>query len=264
MTLWFPDKGPKHWGQLDSRINHIKEDNRWCGSDSQERFEHNWKNPETQARLIELGYDDNPDCITYRFNYQGFRCDEFDDRPAGMAIGCSHVMGTGNREHETWPHILSQLMGIHIWNLGIGATGLDTQFRIIDFYARLLKPKFIVHGIPEFTRTEVFARGTWFPILPDHYHHDEWRPYWRDYFVNDENSQVNAKRNIMAIKHICQQINIPYYAMYSGFDDEDLGTARDLMHYGPKSNRKFANRMHDLILTDPTGDLDDYTRISCS
>lgn len=267
MDLWFADPGPGHGGQT-IRYNQIANASscHWAGSDTEAQWKRNWHDPAKQRRLIDLGYED-PACITYQLNTQGFRCQEFDDRPAGLAIGCSHTMGIGNRVQETWPAILGEMLNVHIWNLGVGGSGLDTQFRLLDFYAKLLRPKFVVHGVPSKTRSEIFARDRWYHVMIENYYFDKWAPYWQEYFLNDVNSDTNTKRNFMAIRWVCQQLDIPYYALWVDFQldpEKDIGTARDLMHYGPKRQTFYARSMCDLMRENPKGAVDDYTRISCS
>ena len=40
----------------------------------------------------ERGWD-RPEAITYKFNSEGFRCEEFDDSPCLVALGCSFTFG---------------------------------------------------------------------------------------------------------------------------------------------------------------------------
>lgn len=260
MALWYSERGPEH-------IYHHKSGRTetWHGVDDQERFDRHMADPVTRKKMEEYGWTDCK-TIHYRYNHQGFRCDEFDDRPAGIAIGCSHTLGTGNREHETWPSVLAGMLGTHVWNLGLGATGLDTQFRILDHYIRILKPKFVAHAVPSIQRFEVCVEESWEPVIVSGLgRHELFRPFYKEYFINDSNSQMNAKRNLMAIRWLCHMHGTPYFAIDVQFAvDWKEQAARDLMHHGPQQQRRIAQFVHELMHDNPQGALDGHTRIRCS
>lgn len=261
MPLWYPEVGPHHTGQNFKLFGAP----RWSGLDNQERFDANMANPETRKKMEQLGWTD-PDTIEYRYNHQGFRGDEFDDRPAGIAVGCSHTMGTGNRQHETWPHVLSTLLNMHVWNLGTGGSGIDTNFRLLDHYIKILKPRFVVHAVPSIQRFEVCIKDKWQAILVTSLgEHETLRPFCQEYFLNPVNSEMNAKRNLMAIRYLCHTHDVPYYALdVARAMDLEEAAARDLWHPGPVQQRIFAEYMHDFMKHNPKGALDGHTRIRCS
>lgn len=261
MSLWYPDVGPYHMGQNFKKIGAP----RWAGMDNQALFDQHMQNPETRKRLERFGWDD-PDAIEYRYNHQGFRAEEFDDRPAGIAIGCSHTMGTGNRLEQTWPHVLGNLLGVHVWNLRVGASGLDTNFRLLDHYIKILRPQFVVHAVPSLQRFEFFAFDEWHCVLLSSMgEHEDFKPFFKTYFTSDENSEMNARRNLLAIRHLCQVQSVPYYAMdVSRAMDMADRSARDLAHPGALQHRILAETMHDLMRHNPKGALDGHTRIRCS
>lgn len=251
--------GPSHEQQIGlppDRTSH------WFRPDTQERFQQHWNDPCTRQRLQELGWQD-PHCITYKFNQQGFRCAEFDDRPSALAIGCSHTMGSGIGEHDTWPSVLGGMLGLHVWNLGIVASSLDCHFRMIDFYARRLKPKFVIHAVTSVYRLEIFHEDYWQSIIINGPQTERWQPYLKDYFLYDENSRTNARRNLLAIQQVCSEIDVPYFAVSINrlLEKKHRETARDLMHYGPAGHKRFATYMHDFIINHPHGAIDDNTRI---
>ena len=113
----------------------------WSGTDSRVNFLKNLDDPEKNQLLKLLKWDTCE--ITYQYNSHGFRCTEFDDRPCGIALGCSFTQGVGLPVTTTWPYLLSQLCGIHVWNLGSGGASIDTVFRIFDHYVTKLRPKFV-------------------------------------------------------------------------------------------------------------------------
>lgn len=262
MSLWYADAGPYHVGQEFKKFDAPW----WCGMDNQERFNKNMGDAATRKRMERLGWTD-PETITYSYNHQSFRSEEFDDRPAGVALGCSHTMGTGNRLEQTWPWVLSELLGMHVWNLGVGSSGLDTNLRLLDHYIKILRPRFVVHAVPSVGRFEFFSQDKWFCMVPAYLHpeHEPFRSYFNEYYLYDENSEMNARRNLLAIRYLCQSRDIPYFALdvNRAMDMKDRG-ARDLIHPGPIQQRIFAETMHDLMRHNPQGALDGHTRIRCS
>lgn len=262
MTLWYSELGPFHLGQITRK----KDAPRWNAYDSESRYMAHMRDPHTRSRMEQLGWTD-PDAINYTYNHQGFRAEEFDDRAAGLAIGCSHTMGAGNRLEQTWPFLLSQLAGIHVWNLGVGGAALDTNFRLLDHYIKILRPRFVVHGVPQISRFEFYMNDRWWSVVAGYLPSEleQIHPYIKQYYMHDENSEINVRKNLMAIRYLCKSLDIPYYAMdVQQTMDMNECAARDLIHPGPIQQRIFAEAMHDLMCNNPQGAVDGYTRIRCS
>lgn len=261
--LWYPDIGPYHLGQNYKKFGAPY----WCGSDNEERFNKHMADGATRKKMEQLGWSD-PRAITYTYNHQGFRAEEFDDRPAGLALGCSHTQGVGIRLEHTWPRLLSESLGMHVWNLGVGASGLDTNFRLLDHYIKILRPQFVVHAVPSIGRFEFFSENAWISVLPDQWCHSRYKlfdAYFQEYYLNDENSEINARRNLLAIQHMCSSRNVPYFALDVSLTMNMCDrSARDLSHPGPAQQRIFAEAVHDLMQHNPQGALDEHTRIRCN
>lgn len=215
----------------------------WHSSDSQSLFEANKKDPNKHALLEKFGWLDTE--IKYRFNTQGFRCDEFDTRPCAVALGCSHTQGTGLREQDTWPVKLSQKLNLHVWNLGISGAAYDTVFRLAEFYIEFLKPKYVFVFEPPDTRFEyradkiykIASVQTAFPELVDN-------PFIKYWFSSDENSQLNTTRNRLAVAHLAHCNNAKFIhvdGVTVWQNPQDL--ARDLMHPGVTEQEKVVNYM---------------------
>ena len=219
----------------------------WSGTDSEKRFQENLADPYFNIQLKQLGWID-PGAITYRYNSEGFRCKEFDSRPAGIALGCSHTQGVGVDEDSTWPVQLSQLMGEEIWNLGIQGAALDTCFRILEYWIQQLNVKFVVCFVPGLGRYEVFRQG-WVNVLPRKKDCPEWlTAYQKNWVMFEENSNLNQRKNLLAMQQICDQYNVPfYYDTNESSPGSDHKHGRDLLHYGRQGHKKLAEKMHDLI-----------------
>lgn len=239
MGLWYTEKGPWHHRMLDAGQTVL-----WASSDTEELYVEHKKDPEKSRLLDELGW--TSDNIIYDYNHQGFRCEQFDDRPAGIAIGCSMTEGVGVKLAQAWPSILSEMLDVHIWNLGIGGASVASNFRILLHYLSILKPKFIVHCIPINTRfeyTDGSIRRVVSTLSPWPEAH---KAFFKNWFSYDDNSGFYSQAHAMAIRCLCYENHTPYFGIESDkftFDKQ----ARDLAHPGPAAHAKFAQDMYNLI-----------------
>ena len=158
----------------------------WSGSDQLGLFDANLKDPVKKEILTLAGWTE-PDCISYKYNNYGFRDDDFDNRSAGIALGCSFTEGTGLPKSAIWCNVLSKLLNTHIWNLGVGGASFDTVFRLLDYWLPRLSPKFVVICGPPTHRIELFDNknipknlGPWIgaPL-------SEYQKIWFDSEIND-------------------------------------------------------------------------------
>jgi hypothetical protein len=241
-----------------SRANQSGE---WNGYDSEERFNTHLNDPTSAALLKELGWD-LKNIITYSFNSCGFRCDNFDDRPAGMALGCSFTEGVSLPLNMGWPSILAEMVGTHIWNLGVGGASIETVFRVFEFYVTKLKPKFVCILIPPETRLEYKnSSGLYEIIMPQNL--GQHPSFAKDWLHFNSNGFENQKKTILAIERICSLLNIPL-VVNDIFSNHELSNmlisnshyGRDLGHFGPKFHRYQAQIMFDKLTqnTNPSTD----------
>jgi hypothetical protein len=221
----------------------------WYGHDNQTLFDQNLKNPVTRAKLEQHGWIDqqgNAVPLEYKFNSQGFRCDNFDNRPAGIALGCSHTMGIGNHLKDTWPQQLSKMMNFPIWNLGVGGSSLDTAFRMLTHYIDTLNTKFVVMWIPNMHRFEYFdSNVNVINVLAPQVDKELESRFFKSWFGNDQNSDFNHLKNMYAIQWLCSVNGVPLYCLQGS--QLYTPTARDLSHYGPDGLEFFATKMHENI-----------------
>jgi hypothetical protein len=230
---------------------------KWAGSDTRELFEQNIKNPKTYEKLKLYGWLDT-DCISYKYNKYGFRSDEFDDRPAGLALGCSHTEGIGIPEQNTWPSVLSKLLGIHIWNLGVGGVSLDTVFRLLDYWLPKLSPKFVTICIPNIARTELFQSSdlvNFGPWSTSSKKEEEF--YYRKWIDSGINLIQLRRKNLLAIQQLCHSANVKLIMLDSYLilktSDNDItpdNTARDLKHFGVQNHMYFAQQVYTALTTE--------------
>lgn len=218
----------------------------WSGSDQEERYLKNLSNLTKREILEKLGWTKS-NCITYSYNSHGFRNHEFDNRTCGLAFGCSFTEGVGVDKTHSWPDQLSNLTGLHFWNLGIGGCAMDTVFRIFEFYIDLLNPKIVILLKPPRWRVE-------YADDKDHYeiesvNSDSPDTFLKKWFTYDVNSELNTKKNYLALKTICQERSLPFFAFCPFTDLGGTGPhdARDLAHPGIESHRRFAKNIYNFI-----------------
>ena len=235
---------PNHFSSMYSN-----QTTQWSGMDSEKLFLSHINNPKKKDLLEKWGWLE-PNCISYRHNSHGFRCDEFDSRPAGIALGCSFTQGIGIKENQAWPIVLSNLLGIHIYNLGVGGAAYDTVFRLLDFYLLIINPKFVVIFEPPRSRFE-FARdkNNFEVLMPGHALYDN--IIYKNWVTNDENSFFNHRKNQLACEYLCKRHNIPVFQWSCEDSVHSLkcstNLARDLTHPGPQEHERLANLMFEKI-----------------
>jgi hypothetical protein len=227
---------PSHWDQ-----KHASTTKRWHGSDNESVYKKNCADPHRLQLLQQYGWTECHD-LTYSFNSQGFRDDEFDQQPATLALGCSFTQGVGLKVDQCWPRQLENLLQKKVWNLGIGGMCLDTCYRLLEYWINHLNVDSVFCAVPPLPRYEVFSNNEWLSVYPNGQIADWLEGYHKNYLMFDENSQLNRSKNIRAMRDICFQHNVPFYFDYLDnfyhFKNDTL--ARDLLHQGPPHQAKLA------------------------
>jgi len=214
----------------------------WVSADDEHRYlkhlETNWD------ELNEHGWIHHPQ-FTYKFNSHGFRSDEFSDEPSVLFLGCSHTIGIGMPAEDTWSRIVAKELNLKCFNLGIGASSNDTAFRLAHHYIPLLKPQLVIWLSTDLSRVELHTAdervepcGPW--TLDRGRFFDHW-------LINPINSDMLFLKNTLAIEYICKTNNIKLFheRVYNVMKQYDL--ARDLMHFGKKSNIACANTILEFL-----------------
>ena len=231
---------PSHYNQKFASTTQL-----WNHTDSEENFKKNCAVPESCKILQEQGWL-VPESLTYKFNSEGFRDDEFDQQPAGMAIGCSHTQGIGVKNEHTWPRQLQTVLGQKIWNLGVGGAALDTCYRLLDYWIKNLNIKFVICAVPGISRYEICTENNWTNFLPTSEIRSYLQGYHKEYLMYDQNSMVNRQKNLHAMKYVCYVHRVPfYYDLLEDFDNH--ANARDLQHTGISSHQELANRFYNSV-----------------
>lgn len=244
-------KKPLHFGSKYS--NQILE---WMSPDSKEVFDQSMQDPVRRALLENAGWD-KPGSITYKFNSHGFRCDEFDNSPCIMALGCSFTIGIGLPIEYTWPYLVGQQLNLKVVNLGWGGYSADSCFRLAEYWIPKLRPSYVVMLTPSSDRFELLldpsTNHNSVPVeifLPNSESslfsmRETLLKHW---FINSENGEINQRKNKLALEKLCDNYNIPCSIFdansntYWGSKDE---FARDFMHAGPTMHRNIAKKVVD-------------------
>lgn len=220
-------------------------------TDTQENFEKLSRVPEYHEYFKQNGWLE-PGAITYDINSYGFRCAEFDDQDCMIALGCSFTIGIGLPLDSTWPQIVGKQLGLVPYTLAWGGASADTCFRLAEYWVPRLMPKAVFMLSPPPSRFELIRAVGYPPIeiyLPHSESHsateiDNFLKHWH---TMEENSRLNYKKNKLAIKAMCADLDIPCF-MYDAFEHmsmsrEEVGYARDRMHAGPIGHHRLAERM---------------------
>lgn len=228
-------------------LHHINVEHRgktlhWSGSDKYRLWEKNMQDPNLYEYLKSAGWDSEY-AIEYTYNNYGFRDAEFDQRPNCLAIGCSFTEGVGLRQDQIWPTKLTNLLGMHVWNLGVGGGAADTCFRVLDHYIKILNPRAVFILIPPPMRVELHTEYGPISYLVS----DTNMPLEiKEWFLYDDNSKINRHKNILAMRQLCADANASIYIKDSLTDmPGDDNPARDLMHFGEESHDHIAKVFYE-------------------
>ena len=81
------------------------------------------------------------------FDAWGFRNKKVPQESDIVAVGDSHTYGNTARMVDAWPHVLSDLSGRQVYNMGFGGYGPNQYFYLSKTKALTLKPKTLIWGL---------------------------------------------------------------------------------------------------------------------
>jgi hypothetical protein len=215
-------------------------------TDTPERHEQLMQEPTYRRYATKLGWD-KPGAITYRINSDGFRADEFDDQPCMVALGCSYTVGIGLPDEMTWARKTATALDLRCANLAWGGYSADSCYRLAEYWIPQLNTKYVCMLVPPRHRLELLLDDQ-DPATQGQFPLEVFSPqssssllnpndqYFKHWFLNEENSWINQRKNVLAIKQLCADLGIACSVLYA--EDlmawnERLGYARDRMHAGP-------------------------------
>lgn len=216
----------------------------WSGSDQQVHYKMNLRNPVQSSLLARNGWVDKT--IEYRYNSQGFRCDEFDHRPSFLALGCSFTEGIGLPLEDAWPTILGERVGLYPWNLGVGGSSIMWCARVLEPAIDELSPKFVSVLIPPIMRVDVVdflgLSNTYIAENQSDLHSFGGvvlvtSSYLKNWFSHTDNAVLTQKQSLSYIESTCRKYNVPLVIDFlenRRLEPKENHTdlARDLMHLG--------------------------------
>lgn len=214
----------------------------WLPMDTKDLYESNLKH--RYQDLVKYEWINKK--ITYTFNSEGFRCDEFTNDPSFITLGCSNTVGIGLPIECTWPHIISEKIGLKCFNLGIGGSSSDTAFRLGYHYINKIKPKIVFFLRPYGPRLEIINKHANTPLISYgnwniNFHKLNTNDYLYHYIQDDNNFLLNREKNTLAIKLLCLELNIKFIAI-DAEKTPKLDLARDLAHRGKVSHLELVDK----------------------
>jgi len=233
-------------------INHKSTTLYWIPSDSQENFQKNSEDPVKYQLLVDRGWH-TPTAIPYVINKHGFRCDEFENNVENIVtLGCSFTMGIGLPVETTWPFLVSQALDLKLYNLSWPGSSADTCFRLAKYWLPLLKPSVVCMLTPPPVRIEIIddsnKESPSTTMMPSVNHgHPLFDIFLKTWFLHEENCQLNNLKNQLAIKQLCNELNIKIIVL-TVFDELTYNPtkidnlARDFTHAGPGEHCKLAKK----------------------
>lgn len=221
----------------------------WLAPDTKESFEKLSADPEHRKYFAQHGWD-QPGAIVYKINSHGFRCDEFDGGPYLVTLGCSYTLGYGLPMEDVWPYKLGKHLGLRVANLAWGGYSSDTCFRLAEYWVPTLKPDMVVMLTPPQDRLELLldvesidSINTPVEIFLPNSQSKFFNSadlYLKHWYLNSENGLINERKNSLAVKQLCADLNIPCYVLHSRQymqrSREEIGYARDYLHGGPQAH----------------------------
>ena len=223
-------------------------DKKFAVSDSKELF---LKNLKTMPE--DWYYRTNE--VNYTVNSKGYRAQEFESidwTNSVVMFGCSTVFGTGVDNQHTIDYFLSDLLDRPVINLGVASTSITYSLHnAVILNQNYPMPKAVVNLWTEYSRTPYY--------LPDRV--DNKGAWNEDNFVyewlhHDSNPATHAVFAQMISHQLWKDKTSYYEATFFSttaklFGCEHLSVfdqARDLIHYGRKTNKAIAEKIANNIL----------------
>jgi len=211
-------------------------------------------------------YRHNP--IKYTVNSKGYRTKEFDQidwKNSIVMFGCSHVFGIGNDDKHTIPYYLEEICGIPIINMGINGSSIQAALHnSLITNNKYETPKAIIYSWTSITRYATYQKYNaayntlsssmdyeGLPLIELLKGKQLKREFHDLYNILGINMlYVDLIRNMWKDK--CPIYEFSLFANTADYFECDLFSeiqdkARDLHHYGPKTNKLIAEFIHNKI-----------------
>lgn len=214
----------------------------WLGEDNQENFTRHLADQQKRKFLEKSGWIDQQ--IFYSINSHGFRSPEFNtDQNHICVFGCSMTFGVGINQQQRYGDMLANYLGTTCYNFGISGGSDSTSFRLAYNWLHKLNPKIVIYQTTFPERFEIIdnnyskiiginaALGGDVPVGQG--------DMYKIWMVNEENSQLLALKNKLAMQMLCKSLNIKMIEIsYQDFFGSWDTCARDTHHPGEDANKK--------------------------
>jgi hypothetical protein len=177
--------------------------------------------------------DERKKTYTYKFNSEGFRCDDFSETSEFpiVFLGCSHTCGVGLELENTWPYILVDKIKNHtgkkipLWCLATAGSSIDKQALLLEKY--IFGPKMIFFLIPNIHRRLIALNDEIVEYLPAHRAH--WRPddvtrrvaKFDQAFMEEDYAIFETYKNLLLINQLAKMHGCKVYYESWCFEDEN-------------------------------------------
>jgi hypothetical protein len=216
----------------------------WLGEDNQENFNRHATDPVLKQRLETAGWFDKT--ITYQFNSQGFRNNEFVTHGDYFcSFGCSFTFGTAIQQQQRYADIVAVASNLQSYNFGVQGGNDSASFRFALTWLDKLSPKFVVYQNTFPQRFEVIDNDIAIPYgihvaLGGNVPNDSGKIY-KQIIGTEANEQIRAIKNQLAMRELCRSKNIKLIEIsYIDFLKTHDNNARDLHHPGAIANQSVA------------------------
>jgi hypothetical protein len=192
--------------------------------------------------------------VNYTINSQGYRTQEFDSIDWANSIvilGCSTVFGAGVDDRHTIDYFLSELLGLPVINLGVSSTSVTYSLHNALILDKMYPtPRAVINLWSEYSRTSYYLddrvdnKGSW--------NEDSFIFEWLKHNSNSATHAVFAQMTSHLIwKNKTAYYEATFFPSTAGlFKCEHLPVfdqARDLIHYGRKTNKAIAEKIANNI-----------------
>lgn len=237
------------------RVYTINKKRKWFPSDTRKQYF-------VAKEKFKIVY--GPDDIEYKFNNKGFRCDNFEDctnHPYRILFaGCSMTEGIGLPLEHTWAKIMHKKIcknlkiKIPFWSIAAGGSGVDHMVRYLYHEGDILCPQIIISNLPDIRRREYYASDL------EITGHDDWLK------LDSRYVKYQTEKNFAFINTLLEKwnsyfifvtynpdfdisyMNLSRIKQYDMFHIDGWDFARDGMHAGPSTNKKFADNFFKIAL----------------
>jgi hypothetical protein len=187
--------------------------------------------------------------VKYTLNSEGYRSKEFKDidwKNSIVIFGCSHVFGIGNDDKHTIPSFLEKLMGIPVINMGVVGSSIQLALHnSLMLYKRYGPPKAVIYCWTSLMRHLIYLNNYSTPIINNS---DLLNSKIAQHFIPFNLVNIELVRNIWEDKTKMYEFSTfnqtaklcGCHSLGTGIDGD---YARDLSHFGWKTNKLYAERI---------------------